>query len=204
MQADVHPVTWYLWPVSAPTPPMQTLNHHLAFWWLGAISLSGYFLALSPCYVAFAQGSDSTSTWWTLPHGTCQILAPESKIIAEHITLLPAQPALTIKGRHPGQTVPYCRLEKGLCPWCCVCTGLIMIWKNVWFPFYTLWIINRLADPGWCINTTEAYLMETGTFRHSRGCGPLESCAVALFGVKKAISLLRQIVSLICRKKMYP
>lgn len=75
-------------------------------------------------------------------------------------------PALTAKDGRPGQTAPCYGPGKGLCPWGCVCTGLILLWKNVWFPFYTLWITNRHSDPGRCLNNTEVCVLGTRMFPH--------------------------------------
>lgn len=75
-------------------------------------------------------------------------------------------PFPTAKDREPWQTAPCHGPRKGLCPWGCVCTGIILIWKNVCFPLYALWITNRHSDPGWCLNNTEVCLLGTRMFPH--------------------------------------
>lgn len=78
-------------------------------------------------------------------------------------------PALAANDGQSGQTAPCLWTRERALSTGCVCTGLIMIWKNVWFPFYTLWITNRHSDPGWYLNNTEVCLLGTRMFPHQTG-----------------------------------
>lgn len=105
-----------------------------------------------------------------IPHGEpCPMTPVKSwpkKAKSQQGTLHHSQlsPAPTAKVRQPGQTAPCYGLGKGLCPWGCVCTGLIMIWKNVWSPFHTLWITNRHSDPGSASITQRSVCWRHGCF----------------------------------------
>jgi hypothetical protein len=86
------------------------------FLWSGAISLSGYFLALILFDVAFAEGSQwllwfsfhmVTSIPWHL-----QNLGPRKQNHSRAYYTSQLSPALTAKDRQSGQTAPCYSLEK--------------------------------------------------------------------------------------------
>lgn len=116
----------------------------------------GFSMAGCDCFVRLLHSSQiaGCGIWFPmgalnqLSHGELCPMTPvkcwPKRTKSQRHTLHQSQlsPALTARDRRPGQTVPCYGPRKGLCSWGCVCTGLIMIWKNVWFSCYNLWITD--------------------------------------------------------------
>lgn len=101
---------------------------------------------------------------WRLPMGDLIQLPPGNSVPWHLSNFGPRNQNRGRTHRQPGQTAPYYGLRKGLCPRCCVCTRLIMIWKNVWLPFYTLWITNSTQTLDGASITQRSVWWEHGCF----------------------------------------
>lgn len=111
-----------------PGTKTNTGNNHLAFLWSSATFLSGHFIALSLLNVVLAGAFQRIFSLCGVKFGPQHLHNLFYDSMFHHSQ---HSPAPTARDEQSGQAAPCFELGEGCCPWGGVCTGLIMIWKNV-------------------------------------------------------------------------